>query len=107
MTNIRTIFGSALNAVNNTVTSVSGAVSAASSSIDMLNQYIEAASLDQRERQVAHRVATRQKLLRDAKIEIARGNAEVVRFCEESELNKSLFEEADKLVAEAFYQHDR
>lgn len=107
MTSVRTIFGSALGTVNNTVEVVSGLVGAASSSIDMLNHLVESAHANQRERQVARGVSIRQKLLRETKIEIANGNAEVSRFCEESELNKSLFDEADKLVSEAFARHDR
>ena len=107
MTSVRTIFGSALGTVNNTVDVVSGIVGAASSSIDMLNHFVESAYTNQRERQVAHSVSIRQKLLRETKVDIANGNAEVLRFCAESEINKNLYDEADKLVSEAFARHDR
>lgn len=107
MATVRKIAGSMLETVNSTADAVFGLVDTATSSIDMLNRFVQSASTDQRERHVAHRASFRQNLLRETKLEIAAGNAEIARFRDESELNAQLFDEADQVINDAFAQYDR
>lgn len=107
MATVRMIVGSALGTVNSTADAVLGLANTATSSINMLNRFVESAATDQRERQLAHRVSFRQTLMREAKMEIAAGNAEVVLFREESELNRTLFDEASTLIDAIFSDYDR
>ena len=107
MTTVRMILGSVLGTVNSTADAVFGLVDTATSSINMLNCFVESAATDQRERQLAHRASFRQNLMREAKMEIAAGNAEAVRFREESELNRTLFDEASTLIDAIFSGYDR
>lgn len=107
MATARMIFGSMLETVNSTADAVFGLVNSATGSIDMLNRFVQSSSTDQRERHVAHRASFRQTLMRDAKLEIAAGNAKVFRFREESDLNRELFDEAEKIIDDIFSQYDR
>lgn len=107
MATVRMIAGSMLETVNSTADAVFGLVDTATSSIDMLNRFVQSAATDQRERQLAHRALFRQNLMREAKMEIAAGNAEVVRFRQESELNQTLFDEAATMIDAIFSEYDR
>lgn len=107
MATVRMIAGSMLETVNSTADAVFGLVDTATSSIDMLNRFVQSAATDQRERQLAHRASFRQTLMREAKMKIAAGNAKVVRFREESDLNRELFDEAAAMIDAIFAQHDR
>lgn len=107
MATVRMIVGSVLGTVNSTADAVFGLADTATSSINMLNRFVESAATDQRERQLAHRASFRQTLMREATMEIAAGNAEAVRFREESELNKTLFDEASAMIDAIFSGHDR
>lgn len=107
MANVRMIAGSMLETVNSTADAVFGLVDTAVSSIDMLNRFVQSAATDQRERQLAHRASFRQNLMRDTKMEIAAGNAKVVRFRQESELNQTLFDEAATMIDAIFSEYDR
>lgn len=107
MATVRMIAGSMLETVNSATDAVFGLVNSATGSIDMLNRFVQSASTDQRERHVAHRASFRQTLMRDTKLEIAAGNAKVVRFREESDLNRALFDEAEKIIDDIFSQYDR
>lgn len=107
MATVRMIFGSILGTFNSTADAVSALVNSGTGSIDMLNRFVQSAATDQRERHVAHRASFRQTLVRDTKMEIAAGNAVAVRFREESEVNKTLFDEAEKLIDDLFSKYDR
>lgn len=107
MATARMIFGSMLGTVNSTADALSALVNSATGSIEMLNRYVDSAVTDQRERQLAHRASFRQTLVRETKMEIAVGNAKAVRFREESELNKTLFDEAATMIDAIFSEYDR
>lgn len=106
MSNIRTTFGSVLGTVTAAANVVGNTMNTASGGVDMLNRFVESASVDQRERQVAHRATFRSTLVREASIEIAKGNAEALAFAAESETNAKLFNDAQSDLLAAFAAFD-
>lgn len=106
MATTRMTVGSILGTITDTANMASNLVRTASGGVDMLNRFVDSASTDQRERQVAHRATYRSNLIREASMEIAKGNAESLAFARESEDNKKLFEDAQSLLTSAFATFD-
>lgn len=106
MATTRMTFGSLLGMVTNTANAVGDLAGTIGDGINMLNKFVETASIDQRERHVVHRTDYRSQLIRDSAIEMAKGNADALAFCRESEDNKLLFMEAQSSLLEAFAAFD-
>ena len=104
MTSARLTFGAVLGTVTDTAAMVSNTVNTVSGAVNMANRFVESASTDQKDRQVIHRKTFRDTLLRDARIEIARSNAEVLSFVNESEQNKVLFTQAQEYLPDSIFE---
>lgn len=106
MATTRMAFGSILGTVTDTANAVSDLVKTTGLGIGMVNTFVQNASIDQKERQVAHRATFRSTLIREASMEIAKGNAESLAFIRESEDNAKLFSEAQDLLTSVFANFD-
>lgn len=106
MATTRMAVGSILGTVTDTANAVSDLVKTTGLGIGMLNNAVLNMSVDQKERQVAHRATFRSTIVREASMEIAKGNAEALAFCRESEDNKTLFETAQSQLLTAFENYD-
>lgn len=106
MATTRMTFGAVLSTLTNTANAVSDVVNTIGDGVGMANSFVQSASIDQKERQVAHRATFRQTLLRESSMEIAKGNAEAVAFRNESQLNAELFDQAAELLNNAFAAFD-
>lgn len=106
MASTRMAFGAIMGTITNTASAVSDLANTVGDSVGMLNKFVESASIDQRERHVVHRTTFREQLIREASMEIAKGDAETLVFCKESEENKQLFENAQSKLLAAFDNFD-
>ena len=102
MATTRMTFGSILGMVTNTANAVGDLAGTVGDGVSMLNKFVESASIDQRERHVVHRTSYRSQLIRDSAMDMAKGNADALAFCRESEDNKVLFTEAQSELLAAF-----
>ena len=106
MATTRMTFGSLLGMVTNTANAVGDLAGTLGDGVGMLNKFVESASIDQRERHVVHRTTYRSQLIRDSAMDMAKGNADALAFCRESEDNKLLFTEAQSELLAAFAAFD-
>ena len=83
--------GAVLGTVTDTAVTISDTVKTLGLGVGMVNSYVSNASIDQRERQVAHRATYRNNLINESSMEIARQGKEVLDFMLLAERNKSLF----------------
>lgn len=86
--------GSVFGMVTNTANAVADLAGTLGDGVGMINKFVEDASIDQRDRSILHRKTFRSTILEESRMEIAVRDAEVVKFCSESELNKALYEKA-------------
>jgi hypothetical protein len=92
--------------VTNTANAVGDLAGTIGDSVGMLNKFVESASTDQRERHVVHRTTYRSQLIRDSAMDMAKGNAEALAFCRESQDNEQLFTAAQSDLISAFAVFD-
>lgn len=106
MASTRMAFGSILGTITNVADTISNSVNLISQGVDMGNRFVEMAQHDQKERQVIHRVTYRDTLVREASMEIAQSNKEVLAFTQESPENEQLFVQAQSTLLDAFKKFD-
>ena len=94
MASARMTFGSVLGMVSNTANALADLAGTVGDGVGMINKFVEDASIDQRDRSILHRKSFRSGILEESRMEIAVRDAEVVKFCSESQLNKELYEKA-------------
>ena len=106
MATTRLAFGSVLGTVADTANTISDLVKTTGLGIGMVNKFVSEASVDQRERAVAHRATFRNSLIKEASMEIARSGKEVVDFMAESADNSALYLDAEATLKAAFAAFD-
>lgn len=102
MANTRMTFGSILGAITNTADAVGKVMETAADGVGMAHRFVESASIDQKDRQKLHRISFRDRILREAQTEVAKGNAETLAFINESDDNKKLYEAAELMFKDVF-----
>lgn len=103
MATTRMTFGAVLGTITDTAGMVSKTVTTISGGIDMASSFVESAATDQRDRQAIHRKTFRDTLLREARIDIARSNREVLDFCADSETNATLYSQAIEYLPDSIF----
>jgi len=102
MANTRATLGAVLGTVAQTATMVTDVVKTGSDAVNMLNKFVESAAQDQKDRQVIHRKTSREQMLREARMDVARSNKEVLDFCKDAE-DKMLYEAATQLLSDDIF----
>jgi hypothetical protein len=103
MATTRMTFGAVLGTITDTAGMVSKTVTTVSGGIDMASRFVESAATDQRDRHAIHRKTFRDTLLREARIEVARSNREVLDFCAESEVNAKLYAQTTEYLPDNIF----
>lgn len=93
MSSLKLATSTLLGTVTNTAAVISDTAKTASGAVNMLNKFVESASVDQRDRQIIHRKTFRDSLLRQSRIDIAQSNKEVIDFCKDPD-DLKLYEQA-------------
>lgn len=106
MATTRMTFGSLLGMVTNTANAVGDLAGTLGDGVSMLNKFVESASIDQRERHIAHRTNYRDQLILDTTVAMASATAEALKFCRESADNEQLFTAAQAKLLAAFAASD-
>jgi hypothetical protein len=106
MATTRMTVGSLLGMITNTANAVGDLAGTIGDGVSMLNKFVESASVDQRERHVAHRTNYRDQLILDTSIAMASANADALKFCRESDDNAQLFTAAQSKLLNAFTAFD-
>lgn len=102
----RITLAAALGTLTDTANTLSDTVKTVGLGVGMVNAFVSNASIDQRERQVAHRATYRSSLINEASMEIARQGKEVLDFMSESPENATLFNDAKADLDKAFAAFD-
>lgn len=103
MASLKLTASTVLDTVSNTAAVISDTAKTASGAVNMLNRFVESASVDQKDRQLIHRKTFRDNLLRESRISIAQSNKEVIDFCAESEANAKLYEAATEYLPDSIF----
>ena len=103
MTSARMTLSAVLGTVTETASTVTNVVKTVSDAVTIGNRFVESAMIDQKDRQVIHRKTFRDQLLRDSRMEVARSNAEVLDFINESDNNKKLYESATEYLPDDIF----
>lgn len=103
MTSARMTLSAVLGTVTETASTVTNVVKTVSDAVTIGNRFVESAMIDQKDRQVIHRKTFRDQLLRDSRMEVARSNAEVLDFVNESEQNKELYTQATEYLPDDIF----
>jgi hypothetical protein len=102
-TSVRATAGAVLGTVTDTAAAISNTVNTISGAVNMANQFVQSASLDQKDRQVIHRKTFRDTLLRESRMSVARSNNEVLSFVGESESNAALYKQAEEYLPDDIF----
>lgn len=103
MTTARMTASAVLGTITETASTVTNVVKTVSDAVTIGNRFVESAMIDQKDRQVIHRKTFRDQLLRDSRMEVARSNAEVLDFVNESDQNKKLYESATEYLPDDIF----
>lgn len=103
MATARMTLGSVFGMVTNTANALGDLAGTLGDGIGMLNKFVEDTSIDQRDRSILHRKTFRSTILEEARMETAVREAEVVKFCDESELNRKLYDKAAAYLPESIF----
>lgn len=94
MATTRATLGAVLGTVTQTASMITDVVKTGSDAVNMLNRFVESAATDQKDRQAVHRKVSRDNILREARMDMARANMEVSAFRKESEEHAKLYDAA-------------
>lgn len=103
MATARMTLGSVFGMVTNTANALGDLAGTLGDGVGMINKFVADASIDQRDRSILHRKTFRSTILEEARMETAVREAEVVKFCDESALNKALYDKSVAYLPESIF----
>lgn len=98
----RLTFGSILGVVTNTADMISNTVNTVSEGIDIANNFVSSAKVDQSDRLKVHRATYRDRLKFEAASEIAERNMEIIAYIKQSDDHKEQYAEASAMLDDIF-----
>lgn len=103
MATARMTLGSVFGFVTNTANALGDLAGTLGDGVGMVNKFVAEASIDQRDRAILHRKTFRSTILEESRMEMSVRDAEVVKFCDESALNKALYDKAVTYLPDSIF----